>query len=157
MLDGFSNGEGFLLFSLTAGRGGGGGVGIPCPLLSRPPPLPQPFQPSPTPRGTKSPSFWGGAPSLLGPGPKPLEAPAPSRGPKSLGARLLAPLDFLRAVPPKNIVPVIVTSEDSASRVTSITVRSPPEAHTHLPAASSRRASVSQVWPVGRRTEPEAL
>ena len=41
---------------------------------------------------------------------------------------LLAPLDFLRAVPPKNIVPVIVTSEDSASRVTSITVRSPPEA-----------------------------
>ena len=34
---------------------------------------------------------------------------------------LLAPLDFLRAVAPKNIVPVIVTSEDSASRVTSIT------------------------------------
>ena len=34
---------------------------------------------------------------------------------------LLAPLDFLHAVPPKNLVPVIVTSEDSASRVTSIT------------------------------------
>ena len=33
----------------------------------------------------------------------------------------LAPLDFRNAVPPKNIVPVIVTSEDSASRVTSIT------------------------------------
>ena len=114
-------------------------------------------------------------------------------------------------------MPVIVTSEDSASRVTSITVRSPSEAfgpwlaalaaaaedcgeasgtwgghpdwagaaglldaqrlsytrprpgyrpffsvnaRTHLPvttAAFSRRASVSQVWPVGRRTEPEAL
>ena len=39
----------------------------------------------------------------------------------SLQTWLLAPLDFLRAVPPKNIVPVIVTSEDSASRVTSIT------------------------------------
>ena len=34
---------------------------------------------------------------------------------------LLAPLAFLRAVPPKNIVPVIATFEDSASRVTSIT------------------------------------
>ena len=32
-----------------------------------------------------------------------------------------APLDFLHAVPPKNIVPVIVTFEDSAARVTSIT------------------------------------
>ena len=170
--------------------------------------------------------WFGQAPG--GPGPQDPGGP----GPKPLGARgptanlLLAPLDFLCAVPPpKNIVPVIVTSEDSASRVTSITVRSPPEAvrlrsllglrrrvglrwqrqrrtaakhpglgvgtpiglalqvcstlsvfhtrgpgpgtarasvnaRTHLPvttAASSRRASVSQVWPVGRRTEPEAL
>ena len=96
-------------------------------------------------------------------------------------------------------MPVIVTSEDSASRVTSITywpvlasgvvivlalnptrtaaawnvslshipapslldtARASVNARTHLPvatAASSRRASVSQVWPVGRRTEPEAL
>ena len=102
-------------------------------------------------------------------------------------------------MPPKNIVPVIIASEDSASRVTSIThgpvlasgvvivlalnptrtaaawnvslshIRAPSlldtarasvNARTHLPvttAASSRRASVSQVWPVGRRTEPEAL
>ena len=38
--------------------------------------------------------------------------------------------------------------------------RASVNARTHLPvttAASSRRASVSQVWPVGRRTEPEAL
>ena len=96
-------------------------------------------------------------------------------------------------------MPVIVTSKDSASRVTSIThwpvlasgvvivlalnstrtaaawnvslshiralslldtARASMNARTHLPvttAASSRRASVSQVWPVGRRTEPEAL
>ena len=96
-------------------------------------------------------------------------------------------------------MPVIVTSEDSASRVTSITywpvlasgvvivlalnptrtaaawnvplshIRAPSlldtarasvNARTHLPvttAASSRRASVSQVCPVGRWTEPEAL
>ena len=40
------------------------------------------------------------------------------------------------------------------------TARASVNARTHLPvttAASSRRASVSQVWPVGRRTEPEAL
>ena len=96
-------------------------------------------------------------------------------------------------------MPVIVTAEDSASRVTSIThwpvlasgvvmvlalnptrtvaawnvslshIRAPSlldaarasvNARTHLAvttAASSRRASVSQVWPVGRRTAPEAL
>ena len=189
------------------------------PASLQAPTSPRPFQPSPAPspgdfqnavRSRFSP--WEPGPSL------PIKIDVPAN-------LLLAPLDFLRADPPKNIVPVIVTSEDSASRVTSITVRSLPEAvrlrsllglrrrvglrwqrqqrtaakhpglgagtpiglalqvcstlsifhtrgpgpgtarasvnaRTHLPdtnAASSRRASVSQVWPVGRRTEPQAL
>ena len=185
-------------------QAGGGGRGVcrarfpPDPHLcashsSRLPPLRLP-----------APRFWRLRPQALGP--KPLLHLCV--GPHAPANLILAPLDFLRAVPPKNIVPVIVTSEDSASRVTSITVRSPPEAvrlrsllglrlglgagtpiglalqvcstlsvfhtrgpgpgtarasvnaRTHLPvttAASSRRASASQVWPVGRRTEPEAL
>ena len=40
------------------------------------------------------------------------------------------------------------------------TARASVNARTHLPVAtavSSLRASAPQVWPVGRRTEPEAL
>ena len=80
-----------------------------------------------------------------GPGPKPW-APSPCVGP---GKPASCTLDFLRTVPPKNIVPVIVISEDSASRVRSITVRSPPEA-VRLPSLAAAAEDSASIRDLGR-------
>ena len=117
-------------------RGGGPGQegrgGIPCPLPSRPPTS------SHLPTLVWVPSFWKPRPQALGPKPPGSPPLAPII---SFRHWLLAPLDFLHAVPPKNIVPVIVTSEDPASRVTSI---------THWPVLASGVVIVlaNYKWPV---------
>ena len=85
----------------TAKAGEGGRGGIPCPLPSRPPPLRQPFQPSPTPSPACRQATFQNDEKV-----KILET----------RPQVSCTLDFLCAVSAKNIVPVIVSSEDSASR-----------------------------------------
>ena len=113
---------------------------------SRPPPPQQPFQPSPTlasqlqqmahlgsrsgawapSLGARAPSLWTPRPQALGQAPRWLVAPTNlidflRQATTSLRAPANLASCTAYAVPPKNSVPVIVTFEDSASKVTSIT------------------------------------
>ena len=167
MLDGFSNGEGENARNAEVG----------------PPPPRQPFQPSPTPLPASHQetfqNWWFGPSQAPGdPGPKPW-APSPwEPGPQACPPRLLhrfasrvTSIGLRQRVGLRRTMRDLGRAPRSGWRCRSLSVfhirgpgpstaRASVNARTHLPvttAASSRRASVSQVWPVGRRTEPEAL